>query len=161
MTTVISDQSGRLSDEDATAAGSELLTMDGTVVGHVAELEGDGTGTALPPLEDDQAAREQLGLEDDEDEDADTFDPLDALTIAELDAGSRLLKASVVAAVAEKSADYEKALAVVAYLHARRTDRTTPPPQLLAHYTAMRYSELSEALAAFAPKADPTTPRRA
>lgn len=158
MTTMINDQSGRLDDSDAAAAGSELLTMDGTVVGHVAELAGDGAGTALPPLEDDQAAREQLELEDD---DAQAFDPLDALTIAELDAGSRLLKASVVAAVAEKSADYEKALAVVAYLHARRTDRTTPPPQLLAHYTAMRYSELSEALAAFAPPADPTTPRRA
>lgn len=149
--TTIHDHSGRLELEDAHAAGAdELVTMDGTVVGHTA------------PLEDDTALRGQLDAGQDQgDDEPEGFDPLDALTIGELDAGSRLLKASVVAAVAEKSADYEKALAVVAYLHARRTDRTTPPAELLRRYTAMRYSELSEALAAFAPTADPTTPRRA
>lgn len=91
------------------------------------------------------------------------FDPLDALTIAELDAGSRLLKASLVAAVAQQTPDYERALAVVGYLHARRDDRTTKPDELLRRFTAMRFSELSEHLQALAPAedddgSDPTGP---
>lgn len=116
----------------------------------------------LDKLEQHHAAMlERAGdLEADAGDEAEPFDPLDALTIGELDAGSRLLKASLVAAVADKTPDYEKALAVVAYLHARRTDRSTPPNELLRRYTAMRYSELTDALLAFAPVAepDPTAP---
>lgn len=127
-----------------------------------AMADADALALGVSPLEDDQQLA-ALVTADDQGEDqgeAAPFDPLDALTIAELDAGSRLLKASVVAAIAEKNEHYEKALAVVAYLHARRSDRTTAPAELLAGYTRLSYSELSEALASFAPPPDPTTPRR-
>lgn len=66
-------------------------------------------------------------------------DPLDALTIAEIDAGSRLLRADLVGAVTQGTAQRWPALAVVAYLHARRGDpsaqltqfRAMTPPELL------------------------------
>lgn len=94
----------------------------------------------------------------------DDWDALDELTIAELDAGSRLLKTSLIRAVAENTADYERGLAIVAYLHERRHDRTTKPDELLKRFTAMRYSQLAEHLASLKPlrpangEPDPTDP---
>lgn len=137
MTMAIDDQSGLLSDEDAAQLGGELMSTAG-------------------PLEDDQQLAAALELEDEPQQ----FDPLDALTIQELDAGSRLLKGSLIAAVAEKTERYEMGLAVVAYLHARRRDRNTPPGELLGRYTAMSYSDLTDALMEFAPPPDPTAPGR-
>lgn len=103
-------------------------------------------------------------LEDQAEDDAEDWDALDELTIAELDAGSRLLKTSLIRAVAENTADYERGLAIVAYLHARRRDRTTKPDELLKRFTGMRYSELAQHLAGLKPprtedgEPDPTAP---
>jgi hypothetical protein len=82
--------------------------------------------------------------------DAPSFDPLAALTMAELDMGSRQLRASLVASITGRTADYERALAVTAWLHARRADTTAK----LAPYMRMTFTELSDALAAFAPEVD-------
>lgn len=89
---------------------------------------------------------------------AEPWDAIDALTLAELDSGSRLLKTSIIRAVAEKTEDYERGLAIVAYLHARRTDRETKPDELLRRFTGMRYSEVADHLASLAPDADPAGP---
>lgn len=94
------------------------------------------------------------------------WDALDALTLAELDAGSRLLKASLVKAMSETTVDYERAVVVLAYLHARRADRETKPAELLRRFEQMRYSEVTAYLLDLAPKldeggdpdADPTGP---
>ncbi len=71
-----------------------------------------------------------------------TTDPLDALTIAEIDAGSRLLRADLVGAITNGTALRWPALAVTAYLHARRTD----PAAQLATYRAMTAAELTAEL---------------
>lgn len=82
------------------------------------------------------------------------WDALDALTLAELDAGSRLLKASLVKAMSETTVDYERATVILAYLHARRTDRETKPAELLRRFEQMRYSEVTEYLFSLAPKGE-------
>lgn len=81
------------------------------------------------------------------------FDPLDALTIAELDAGSRLLKASIVKAVTEGTPEYERAFAILAYLHERRVDRETKPDELLRRFTSMSFREAAEHLQTYGPGA--------
>lgn len=73
-------------------------------------------------------------------------DPLDVLTIAELDAGSRQLGASLVAQVSQRGDRYERALAVVLWLHRRRTDRSTNPDELLRQLTKLTFVQLSEQL---------------
>lgn len=75
------------------------------------------------------------------------FDPVDTLTIAELSAGSRELKADVIAVVTSDDHPLKSdALAVVAWLHARRHDRTTKPDALLREFRAMTYTELVQHL---------------
>jgi hypothetical protein len=69
-------------------------------------------------------------------------DLLSLLTIDELNAGSRVLKASLVAAVTEKTQDYERGLAVTLYLHERRRD----PKAKLAPLFALSFTEISERL---------------
>lgn len=69
-------------------------------------------------------------------------DPLDALTVAEIDAGSRLLRADLVGAITQGTAQRWPALAIMAYLHARRTDHGAQ----LATYRAMTAAELSAEL---------------
>jgi hypothetical protein len=95
---------------------------------------------------------------DHDDTEADDFDPLDLLTIAELDAGSGLLKASLVAQIVTKGAKFEASLAVLAYLLARRTDHTAK----LATFRDMRFTELQSYLETFRPpagtEAGPTAP---
>lgn len=71
-----------------------------------------------------------------------TRDPLDELTISEIDMGSRLLRADLVGAVTEGTAQRWPALAIVAYLHARRRD----PAAELATYRAMTAKELTDEL---------------
>lgn len=97
--------------------------------------------------------------EDQADGQAVTYDPLAALRIDELDTGSRQLRASLVAAITERTVDYERGLAVVAWLHARRED----PAAKLAPFLRLTFTELSEALAELAPDEDddgegPTAP---
>lgn len=92
---------------------------------------------------------------DDEADPAPPYDPLAALTINELDAGSRLLKASLMASVMERTALYEKALAVVVWLHARRADRSAQLTPILA----LTFYELNARLGALGPdEASPTPP---
>lgn len=67
-----------------------------------------------------------------------TKDPIDELTIAELDAGSRLLKGDMMTAVSTDSPNRAAAMAVTAWLLARRTDRAVQ----LNTYRAMTLSEL-------------------
>lgn len=87
------------------------------------------------------------------------FDPMAELTLAELDDGSRLLKASIVSAVTERNQHYERALPVVAYLYARRTDRQVR----LQDFTGMTWEQLHQAIAEMAPGVEavdsPTQPR--
>lgn len=102
--------------------------------------------TDTAPEVDDPAA---------DDDAAPSYDPLAALTVDELHDGSRVLKASIVQAVTRVTADYERALAVVLWLHARRTD----PRAKLATYTALTFTEASEQLGELAAVDDrPTTP---
>lgn len=77
-------------------------------------------------------------------------DPLDVLTIAELDAGSRQLGTSLVAQVTNNGERYERALAVVLWLHKRRTDRSTEPSELLRQLSQLTFVEVSEQLTAIA-----------
>lgn len=69
-------------------------------------------------------------------------DPVAELTIAELDAGSRLLKADMMTAVSTDHPARSAALAVTAWLLARRTDRAAQ----LNTYRAMTLSELTTQL---------------
>lgn len=73
-------------------------------------------------------------------------DLLSVLTIDELNDGSRLLKASLIMAVTEQTQHYERALAVLAYLHARRAD----PGAKLAPFMALTFTQLGDRLGAFA-----------
>lgn len=65
---------------------------------------------------------------------------LDRLTVAELDEGSRMLKADLVSAITEKTEKRWAALGIAVYLVRRRDDRTLTldkvrdltPPALLA-----------------------------
>lgn len=84
------------------------------------------------------------------------YDPLAALTISELNDGSRQLKASLVAAVTQQTEHYEKALAVVLWLHTRRSD----PGAGLGRFLELSFTDLTEQLMALAPDEDrPTTPK--
>lgn len=92
---------------------------------------------------------------------ADDFDPLSDLTGNEIDAGSRILGASLVKEIAEVGQQFGKAQAVVALLHARREDRSAQ----LSTYTAMKLRDLTALLEELAPSAgadpeglDPTGP---
>lgn len=73
-------------------------------------------------------------------------DLLDLLTLAEIDAGSRELGTSLVAQLSTKGERWEQALAVVAWLHKRRTDRSTDPKQLLRQLRELRWTELQAEL---------------
>lgn len=123
----------------------------------VDELTGDGTGHALPPIDGpDSQGIDQV--------DADTtapapapFDPLAVLTLAELDSGSRLLKASIVSAITSQNEHYERALPIVVWLWARRTDRQAQ----LEDFRRLTWGELHDRLAELAPVVDeegPTAP---
>lgn len=86
----------------------------------------------------------------------DEYDPVAALTINELNDGNRQLKASVMAAVTSRNEHYEKALAIVAWLHHRRSD----PGAGLGRFLELPFSDLMDELLALKPAADPTTPKR-
>lgn len=73
----------------------------------------------------------------------DSYDPLAHLTISELDDGSRRLGASLVATITQQGIGYEKALALVLYLHERRRDPSTS----LSDLTGLTFVELSDRLA--------------
>lgn len=77
-------------------------------------------------------------------------DPLDVLTIAELDAGSRHLGTSLVQQVSTHGDRYERALGVVLWLHRRRTDRSTNPDELARAIGQLTFVEVSEQLTALA-----------
>lgn len=84
------------------------------------------------------------------------YDPLAALTVSELNDGSRQLRASVVAAITGQTEHYEKALAVVLWLHARRDT----PGIGLTRYLELTFTELTDELSRLGPagEPDPTTP---
>lgn len=69
-------------------------------------------------------------------------DPLERLTIAELDAGSRYLKTDLVTAIAEDRAEKWGGLALVAWILAKRDD----PTAQLAPYREMSANDLYRAL---------------
>lgn len=75
---------------------------------------------------------------------APTVDLVDVLTIAELDAGSRELGTSIVRQITTQGERYEAALAVVLWLHARRSNRGTDPRQLLTELRGLSFVQLSE-----------------
>lgn len=83
------------------------------------------------------------------------YDPLSALTIDELNDGSRQLKASLISAVTSQNEHYEKALAVVLWLHARRAK----PGTGLSEFLNLTFTELTDRLDQLGPDEDrPTTP---
>ena len=84
------------------------------------------------------------------------YDPLAALTVDELAIGSRHLRASLVAQITQTGEQYERALAVVLWLHRRRAERGAD----LAACTALTFVELQQQLTALAPGGDerPTQP---
>jgi hypothetical protein len=83
------------------------------------------------------------------------FDPLAELTLAELDAGSRLLKASIVSAITERNEHYERALPLVVWLWERRSN----PKVKLAELQRLTWAQLHDHLAELAPEgADPEGP---
>lgn len=103
-----------------------------------------------PPDIDDQA-------DDQVEDDTPQVDVLALLTVDELNTGSRQLKASLVRAVAGESEDYERGLAVVLWLHARRTD----PGAKLGPYMRLTFYDVQDQLAQVAKAAAaevPTTP---
>lgn len=82
-------------------------------------------------------------------------DPLDRLTIAELDAGSRILKADMIVAITAKTMERAAALAILAWLLAKRVD----PHAQLTTYRAMTINELVATLGITeAPAPDPNAP---
>jgi hypothetical protein len=87
-----------------------------------------------------------------------SVDVLAMLTIDELNSGSRQLKASLVRAVADETENYERGLAVVVWLHARRSD----PAAQLGPIMRLTFTDLQDRIAdiATAAAADegPTTP---
>lgn len=87
-----------------------------------------------------------------EQDDTAPYDPLAALTVNELAVGSRHLKASLYAAISNQSADYERGLAVVLWLHRRRAD----PAAALGECMRLSFRDLDTALGQLQP--DPTTP---
>lgn len=80
-----------------------------------------------------------------------SHDPLAKLTVAELDAGSRLIRGDILAAISEQTEKRWQSLAVVAYLLARRTD----PAADVATFRAMTANELQGALGLDELQADP------
>ena len=85
---------------------------------------------------------------------ADEYDPLAALTANELAIGSRHLKASLVAAITQTTADYEQALAVVLWLHRRRTERGAQ----LADVMGLTFQQITDELGALEAEQGPTVP---
>lgn len=81
-------------------------------------------------------------------------DPLDQLTIAELDSGSRLLKTDLVTAIGESTMNRWQGLAIVAWLIARRTD----PQAKVETYRQMTAVELSDVLGLNDTEADEQAP---
>lgn len=89
-----------------------------------------------------------------------THDPIDDLTVAELDEANRRLKADALTAITEGTVDRWQAMAIVAWLIARRDD----PKAQLETFRAMRPAELADQLgmgdddkeAADDPAANPT-----
>jgi hypothetical protein len=79
-------------------------------------------------------------------------DPMATLTVAELDAGSRLLKTDLVTAVAHSTQHKWQALAITAWLLAKRSD----PYVKLDTFRAMHPKELSDALGYGQPDDEPT-----
>lgn len=75
------------------------------------------------------------------------FDPLAALTLAELDSGSRLLKASLVAAITERNEHYERALPIVVWLWSRKVGREVK----LGELQRMTWQQLHDQLAELSP----------
>lgn len=89
------------------------------------------------------------------------WDVLSDLTGTEIDAGSRMLGASLVREISDVGKQFGEAQAVVALLHARRTDRSAQ----LAPFLAMKLRDLTTHLEGLAPAKEdaegPTAPARA
>lgn len=100
-----------------------------------------------PDQLDDQAATDA--------DEADSFDPLAALTIDELNDGSRQLRASLVTAITQQTEHYEKALAVLLWLHKRRSEPGIGLGGLLSRSFTSITDELQQLR-----DVDPTAPRR-
>lgn len=119
------------------------------------------------PLDDGDQLQAQLDaqLDQGDDQPADPWDPMDELTLAELDAGSRLLKASITRAITEQTVDHEKALAVVGYLVERKRLAGTGKATSLSTWLELTYRQLHNRLETLRPdpwdEAGPTAPRPA
>lgn len=90
------------------------------------------------------------------------YDPLAALTVAEIRVASRELGADLVTAVTGQTEHYTGALARVLWMHRRRADRTRNPAELWAEIDAMPFLDLQEALGELAPPGQgvgPTPPQ--
>lgn len=109
------------------------------------DIDTEPTGDDTPPATDSQPS----------------YDPLAALTVAELRVASRELGADVVTAVVQRTEHYTEALGRVLWLHQRRADRTRNPAELWAAIERLSFTELQQALSALAPDegAGPTQPQ--
>lgn len=76
-------------------------------------------------------------------------DPLERMTVAELDAASRLLKTDVVTAIADETGEKWAGLGIVAWILAKRDD----PTAALSTFRAMSAGELYDALGVTEPAA--------
>lgn len=82
------------------------------------------------------------------------YDALSALTVDELNIGSRHLRGSLVATITGRTEGYEHALALVLWLHHRRADRSVSPDS----YLLLTFQDLGEQLEQLTP--GPTIPER-
>lgn len=83
-----------------------------------------------------------------------SYDPLNQLTIAELDTCSRLLKTDIVTAIHGGTMHRWQGLAILAYVLAKRAD----PAAKLETYRAMTPAELSAEIGIDAPDPEPADP---
>lgn len=86
------------------------------------------------------------GADGDTQDQPQAYDPLAALTVAEIRVASRELGADLVTSVTERTEHYAAALARVLWMHQRRADRTRNPAELWAAIDALTFNELSDQL---------------
>lgn len=103
----------------------------------------------------DQVDDDGAGASEDEQE---PIDLLSLLTIDELNSGSRILKASITIALTQRTEEYERATAVLAYLHARKVDPSVKVTPYFAKTFTEVQDELSDVVDRVRQETDPLAP---
>lgn len=102
------------------------------------------------------------GVDADAQDQENTYDPLAALTVAEVRVASRELGADLVTSITGKTEHYSEALARLLWMHRRRADRTKNPDELWRQIDGMTFKQLQDELGDLAPAgegSDPTQPQ--